>query len=149
MAATSCLAIRPMRAGSHRPSPDSTDDPRVMKLVGRASATGLTVTVAYSVAVALYAGVDALAHQPAGPMWDDEWVVPMRSILLMMVLALLLFPAMRTEGDSSFRNVCVISALVLAVYAALKTTGLADPDVPLPWVAHHILEPLRTLAASS
>ncbi len=120
-----------------------------MKLVGRASAIGLIAIVAYFVAVALYGGIDALAHHPAGPMWDDEWVVPMRSIILLMVLALMLFPTMRTEGDSSIRNVCVMSALVLAVYAALKTTGLADPDVPLPWLAHHVLEPLRALAAPS
>jgi hypothetical protein len=108
----------------------------------RLIAFAATVVVAYIVADVGFALIGYLTAVPQGGSWDEAWRTPLHFILLVAAIGVLVSPAMRRESDGSFRTGSVLAGFFLAAYATLKTSGLADPDVPQVWVVHQLVMPL-------
>jgi ABC-type multidrug transport system permease subunit len=102
-----------------------------------------TVVVAYIVADIAYVFVGYLTALPQGGAWDESWRTPLRFLVLVAAIGVLVSPVIRRGSDPSFRVASVLSGFFLAAYAALKISGLADPDVPQIWMVQHVVTPLQ------
>lgn len=105
------------------------------------------VVVAYCIAVLTYGSADWLARASNG-IWDPGFIGPFRTIIVVLVLAIMIFFAVQCE-DRAIRGTWACAAFILLTYSGLKLTGLADPDAPTYWVAHYVLVPLRSMAGLS
>jgi hypothetical protein len=118
-----------------------------MSVAARGGWVVAAIFAAYLIAILTYGSADGLARASHG-LWDDGFIVPIRTILVVMTLALMIFFAVQSE-DRTIRGIWVFSAVALVAYSAMKTTGLGDPDFPQTWLVHHLLDPLRSMARLS
>jgi hypothetical protein len=114
-----------------------------MSVVARFGWVVAAIVAAYFLAVLTYGFAAWVALAPH--LWDDGLAGPIRTILVIMALAVMIFCAVQSD-DKGVRGLWVFAAVALVSYSALKATGLADPDVPQYWLAHHVLAPLRHMA---
>jgi len=114
-----------------------------MSVVARFAGVVAAVVAAYFLAVVTYGFAEWVAFGPH--LWDGGLAGPIRTILVIMTLGVMIFCAVQSE-EKGFRALWVCAAIALVSYSALKVSGIADPDVPQYWLAHHVLEPLRHIA---
>ncbi|GAC1449502.1 MAG: hypothetical protein NVS4B5_14050 [Vulcanimicrobiaceae bacterium] len=103
------------------------------------------VVSSYIVGVFVYLVLMRVSDLPHGPLWSDEFHAPLQYVLIVATTVVILIPYFQKEWDRGLRMFSIFTALFLLAFSTLSTTGLADPKVPLNFMSHYMMEPLRHL----
>ncbi len=102
------------------------------------------IASSYIVGVFVYLVLIRLSELPHGQLWADEFRAPLAFVLIVATTVIILIPYFQKEWDRNVRMFSIFTALFLLAFATLSTTGLADPKIPLNFISHWIVEPLRS-----
>jgi len=101
------------------------------------------IATSYIVGVFVYLVLIRLSELPHGPLWPEEFRAPLAFILIVAATVVIMIPYFQKEWDRGLRMFSIFTALFLLAFATLSTTGLVDPKIPLNFISHWIVEPLR------